>query len=51
MSGNETKIVEWILSRDFFDANTLGQAFDTTRPADVSILTDKLIAADLIEVV
>jgi ribosomal protein L16 Arg81 hydroxylase len=51
LSGNETKIVEWILSRDFFDANTIGQAFDTTRPADVSVLTDKLIAADLIEVV
>ncbi len=51
LSGNETKIVEWILSRDFFDANTLGQAFDTARPADVSVLTDKLIAADLIEVI
>ena len=43
------KVVEWILARDYFDADDLARAFNSMKAVELSTLTAMLIAVGLIE--
>lgn len=49
LSIEQVKAVEWILARDYFDADDLARAFNSMEPAELGTLTAMLIAVGLIE--
>lgn len=49
LSADEAKVAEWMISRDYFAADSLEASFDTLEPARLAAIVAKLIAAGLIE--